>query len=91
MPLPTFPTHDLRRTVASQMVQMGIGLETVAAVLGHSAGGATVATLRRHYVRTDQINIKRAALDAWSARLQDLISGTVDVTQGNVIEIDRSA
>ena len=91
LPIAKFITHDLRRTVASQMVQMGTSLETVAAVLGHAAGGATVATLRRHYVRTDQLDIKRAALDAWSTRLQDLIRGTAVATQGNVIAIDRSA
>ena len=70
------------------MVQMGISLETVAAVLGQTAGGASVATLRRHYVRTDQLEIKRAALGAWWARLEDIIGGRTLSDSGNVISMN---
>lgn len=40
-PLEKFGTHDLRRTVASQMAEaLGISLETIARTIGHAAGTA---------------------------------------------------
>lgn len=88
---PRFSTHDLRRTVASHMVDMGISLDVVASVLGHAAGGATVGTLRRHYVRAEQIETKRNALDAWDARLAAIIAGTGVLHGGNVVPLPRAA
>ncbi|HVV60221.1 MAG TPA: site-specific integrase [Pseudolabrys sp.] len=74
-PVAHFTTHDMRRTVATRMVDLGIGLELVAAVLGHEAGGANVRTLTRHYIRTDLIDRKRVALEAWNARLIQIVEG----------------
>lgn len=78
LPVAPFVTHDLRRTVATNLVDMGFGLETAAAVLGHAVGGAKVATLRRHYLRTDHLEPKRRALEAWGNRVADIVSGRVN-------------
>jgi integrase len=78
LPIAKFVTHDLRRTVASGLVDLGITMEITAAVLGHAVGGAKLATLRRHYVRTDYIKPKRRALEAWSQRIEGLISGSTE-------------
>jgi integrase len=83
LPIGKFTTHDLRRTVATQLTEMGIPLELVAMVIGHEAGGRETRTLIRHYVRTDLIQRKRAALQAWHARLREIIEGTT--VRGNVL------
>ena len=73
LPIPKFTTHDLRRTVATGLVEMGFPLDLVAAVIGHDAGRKETRTLMRHYVRTEQIQRKTQVLAAWDARLQELI------------------
>jgi len=45
LPVNKFTTHDLRRTVATMLAEMGIGLDLVAAVVGHEAGGKETRTL----------------------------------------------
>jgi len=75
LPIDKFTTHDLRRTVATVLAEMGIALELVAAVVGHEAGGRETRTLVRHYVRTDLIERKRPALEAWDRRLCETIKG----------------
>jgi hypothetical protein len=59
LPISKFTTHDLRRTVATQLAEMAIPLELVAAVIGHEAGGRETRTLVRHYVRTDLLARKK--------------------------------
>lgn len=59
LPINKFTTHDLRRTVATQLAEMAIPLELVAAVIGHEAGGRETRTLVRHYVRTDLLARKK--------------------------------
>jgi integrase len=75
LPIPIFVTHDLRRTLATGMDEMGISRETIAAVLGHAIGGAELATLRRHYIHSESLDPKRRALEAWSRRVAALIDG----------------
>ena len=58
LPIKKFTTHDLRRTVATMLAEMGVALDLVAAVVGHEAGGRETRTLVRHYVRTDLIERK---------------------------------
>lgn len=76
IPLAHFVSHDLRRTVATQLVELGISYELVAAILGHEGGDKSVRTLTRHYVRTDLIDRKRVALEAWDAKLRESVCGT---------------
>jgi integrase len=78
IPIAHFTSHDFRRTVATQLAEMGVALDLVAAVIGHDAGGKAVRTLVRHYIRTDQIEQKKAVLSAWDARLQQIIAGKAE-------------
>jgi hypothetical protein len=55
---------------------MGIGLELIAAIVGHeSASSRDTQTLVRHYLRTDKLERKRSALEAWDQRLREIVSG----------------
>lgn len=65
-----FWPHDLRRSAASHMTGMGISRLTVAKVLNHAERGVT-AVYDRHSYDAE----KRAALHAWSARLEQIVSG----------------
>jgi len=75
LPIDKFTTHDLRRTVATMLAEMGIGLDLVAAVVGHEPGGKETRTLVRHYVRTDLIERKIHVLRTWDERLQNIVAG----------------
>lgn len=79
LPIAKFTTHDLRRTVATALVEMGFPLDTVAAVIGHDAGRKETRTLVRHYVRTEQIQRKTQVLAAWDAKVDSLVFGGSDV------------
>ena len=76
LPTDHFKTHDLRRTVATLMTKLGLPLELVAMVVGHTTGGTTGAqTLVRHYVHDDFIDRKATALAAWDRRLRSILAG----------------
>jgi integrase len=75
LPIEKFTTHDLRRTVATMLVEQGVALDLIAAVIGHEPGGTQTRTLVRHYVRTDLIERKKHVLNAWDALLQDIVAG----------------
>jgi integrase len=75
VPIDHFTSHDLRRTVATGLVDLGIPYELVAGVLGHEVGAREVKTLIRHYVRTDLLERKSNALLAWDAKLRQLVCG----------------
>ncbi|EKS34349.1 tyrosine-type recombinase/integrase [Afipia broomeae] len=76
IPLPHFVSHDIRRTVATGLVDLGISYDLVAAILGHEVGDKNVRILTRHYVRTDFAERKRLALEAWDQRLRAIIEGS---------------
>jgi integrase len=67
--------HDIRRTVATRMAELGIQPHIIEAVLnhisGHKAGVAGV------YNRALYAREKRAALDLWAEHVQSLISPKV--------------
>jgi integrase len=86
LPIDKFTTHDLRRTVATMLAEMGIALDLIAAVVGHEPGGKETRTLVRHYVRTDLIERKVLALRAWNERLQGILAGREDA---NVIRLRK--
>jgi integrase len=85
LPITKFTTHDLRRTVATQLTEMGIALDLVAAVIGHEAGSRETRTLVRHYVRTDLLDRKRSCLEAWQRRLSEITEGKS--VRGNVTQL----
>ena len=49
LPCAHFSSHDLRRSVVSFVDEMGIALDTIAAVVGHQRGSKAERTLVRHY------------------------------------------
>jgi integrase len=62
--------HDLRRTAASMMTQLGIPVHIVGRVLNHSNGGSTTS---RHYDRYQYGPEMRGALDTWAKQLSAII------------------
>lgn len=62
-PLPYWRLHDFRRTVATGLQRLGIGLQVIEAVLNHVSGSRAgiVGVYQRHAYEDE----KRAALDAW--------------------------
>ena len=67
-----FTTHDLRRTVATRMVELGTPEPVVGKVLNHAHG---VNVTARHYVRASYDSEKREALEQWNRRLMVMCSG----------------
>jgi integrase len=68
--LADFTIHDLRRTAASSMAAAGIGRLTIAKVLNHKE--REVTSVYDRYGYGPEI---RHALDAWGARIEEIISG----------------
>ena len=66
--------HDLRRTVATGLQKLGVNLQTVEAVLGHTSGSRSgvVGVYQRHSFDAE----KRAALEAWGAHVTRLVGGS---------------
>jgi integrase len=75
LPIAVFTSHDLRRTFATMLAEMGIALDLVAAIVGHESGGKDTRTLVRHYVHTDMLERKARALKAWDDRLKGIVPG----------------
>jgi len=70
--------HDLRRTAATGMEELGVSPFVVGHVLNHAS--ATRATITsKVYARYDYMREKRNALDLWAARLGAIIKGGADV------------
>ena len=59
--------HDIRRTVATGLQKLGVNLQTIEAVLGHTSGscGGIVGVYQRHSFDAE----KRAALESWGKHL----------------------
>jgi integrase len=82
-----FRVHDLRRTAATRMAEMGVSPYTISLVLNHvSARRGTVTT--KAYVQYSYDREKREALDAWAQRLTEIISG---LDGAKVVPISRRA
>jgi integrase len=64
-----FRGHDLRRTAASLMVGGGVPRLVVSKILNHVETGVT-AVYDRHSYDPE----KRAALDYWGSRLEQILS-----------------
>jgi integrase len=71
-----FRLHDLRRTVRTRLAEMGVPENVAEAVLGH-----TLPRLIRTYNRHEPVPEMRAALEAWSARLEGIVNGTARLAQ----------
>lgn len=77
--LDDFRVHDLRRTAATGMAELGINPHTISLVLNHiSAQKGTITSAV--YVKYSYDKEKREALDAWGRRLVEILSGLSDAT-----------
>lgn len=65
---PPFTIHDLRRTCASRMAQLGIPEAVGEAVLGHAKPG-----LRRTYDKYSYLDERRAALETYAAHVMEVV------------------
>ena len=71
--LDDFRIHDLRRTAATRMAELGISPHTISMILNHvSARQGTITS--KVYVQYSYDREKREALAAWSAKLEAMIS-----------------
>lgn len=68
--------HDLRRTVATSMQRLGVRLEVTEAALHHLSGSR--AGIVGVYQRHDWKDEKRAALEAWAAHIEVIVSNRND-------------
>jgi integrase len=75
LPIAKFTSHDLRRTFATMLAEMGVALDLVAAIVGHESGGNDTRTLVRHYVWSDVLERKANALRMWDERLKAIVVG----------------
>ena len=66
-----FTVHDLRRSTATGMAELGISEHVVDRVLNHS--GRRVSGTARIYNRSEYLPERRRALDAWSAHVARLV------------------
>jgi integrase len=66
----SFAPHDLRRTAATRMAELSYTRFIVGRVLNHAEPGVDAVYDRYEYLRE-----KRAALEAWALRLEEIITG----------------
>ena len=66
-----FGPHDLRRTAASHMTSIEISRLVVSKILNHAEPGVTAVYDRHSYDRE-----KRAALDAWGRRIEEIVGAS---------------
>ena len=81
-----FVPHDLRRTAATKMTgDLGISRLTVSKILNHIETGVT-AVYDRHSYDAE----KRQALDAWGARVEQIVAGKpLDEADEKVVRMRR--
>ena len=72
--IPTWRLHDLRRTAASGMAGLGIGLPTIEKVLNHVSGsfGGIVGVYQRYEYKAE----KAEALKIWADKLVNTIGSS---------------
>lgn len=73
--------HDLRRTAATRMAELGVQPHVIEAVLNHSWGSQVSRTYNRHAYEAE----KREALSRWAVRLETIVNGA------RVIALNRKA
>jgi integrase len=72
--LDDFRVHDLRRTAATRMAEMGVNPHTISLILNHvSARRGTVTG--KIYNQYSYDREKREALRSWGARLEEILAG----------------
>jgi integrase len=84
MGAPPWRLHDLRRTAATGMAELGIAPHIVEAVLNHISGAK--AGVAGTYNRAAYAPEKKAALERWAAHVEGLVSGQ----KANVVAIRQA-
>ncbi len=77
--------HDLRRTAASHMTELGISRLVVSKILNHADPSVTAVYDRYQYGPE-----KRRALDAWSNRLRNILFDMPEQTE-KIVKLQTSA
>ena len=72
-PLPHWTLHDLRRSAATGMADLGVQPHVIEAVLNHASGHK--AGVHGIYNRSSYEREKRAALDLWTEHLMAVVEG----------------
>jgi integrase len=73
MKIPPWRLHDLRRTAATGMAEIGVAPHIVEAVLNHISG--VKAGVAGTYNRAAYAAEKKAALERWAAHVEGLVAG----------------
>jgi integrase len=81
--IPRWTLHDLRRTAATGMARLNIPPHVVDRILNHTSG--TIRGVAAVYNRFAYLEERRAALEAWSIYLSDLLKPTA----ANVVNLLR--
>jgi integrase len=76
--------HDLRRSCVTGMAELGIRPDVTELVVNHVSGAR--AGIAGIYNRSELLPERRAALERWSAHLENLTSGRL----GNVVDLTPS-
>jgi integrase len=63
-----FSTHDLRRTVATRLADLGIQPHVIERILNHAAAGVAGV-----YNRSEYLPERKKALNAWGARIRGML------------------
>jgi integrase len=79
-PLAGWVFHDLRRSMATHMVRLGVPELVVGRVLNHAVQGVTGKVYALHSYSAE----KRHALDAWAAEIERVLHGE---GRGNVVAL----
>ncbi len=77
-----FNLRDIRRTCETMLAGMSISRDTRAQLLSHGISGVQAA----HYDRHNYFKEKQAALVAWEARLEEIVTGKM---QANFVPLIR--
>jgi integrase len=67
-----FRLHDLRRTCASGLAELGVDRDTISKILGHRSADSGVIGI---YDRYDREPEKRRALRAWGDHVEQIVTG----------------
>jgi integrase len=73
-PIPHWTLHDLRRTFATKLAELGVGPHIIERLLAHTSG--TISGVAAIYNRHHFLPEMREALQRWEERLQTLLPNT---------------
>ena len=73
-PIADWRLHDLRRTAATNMARLGVGVDIIGRVLNHASGHGVTGIYDRHSYLPE----KERALAVWASRLDSIIRPDAD-------------